>query len=72
MKKIVAKAKVKVTLELDLSDTWGSETPISQIQKQASDSAMNIVNNRLLDGGAPVAGTIVDGPHVQAIIVERE
>ncbi len=72
MKKIVAKARVKVTLELDLSDTWGSETPISQIQKQASDSAMQIVNKRLLDGGAPVNGRIIDGPDVQAILVETE
>jgi hypothetical protein len=45
MSNVTAKARVYVTLELDLTDTWGGDCPIEQVHKQAVDVATDEVRN---------------------------
>ena len=67
--KIRTKARVKILLEISLSDTWGGDCPLSQVHKQAKDSAMNIVSQRIASSERNIR--IVGKPEAVAIMVEE-
>lgn len=45
--KIKAKARVKILLEISLPDVWGEDCSVGQVHKQAKDSAVNIVSQKI-------------------------
>ena len=68
-KKIKSKARVKVLLEISLSDTWGEDCLLSQVYKQAKKSAVNIVYQKIT--GSMKNVRIVGEAVVVAILVEE-
>ena len=68
MKSIKASARVKILLEISLSDRWGSDCTLTQVHKQAKDSARNRLNG-ILAGVADVQ--IIGKPEAMAILVEE-
>lgn len=42
-RRIQTRARVQVTLEIDVSDTWGPDCDLGQVFKQASDSAIGVL-----------------------------
>ncbi len=45
MNRVKATARVRITLEFPVGDSWGGECSTDQIQKQAKESAMAILRN---------------------------
>lgn len=62
-----AKAKVTLTVEIDVGSTWGCDCQLSQLYKQAEDEARNIVKNNI--GRVAV---IIGTPTIEAIITSRK
>ena len=70
-KKITAKARVQVTLDIEcMGGTWGEECSIGQLQKQAAEDALNQlksiftkenVRNISILGEPKVMGVITQG-----------
>lgn len=65
---MLVRTTVILTVEVDLTDSWNTSAPISQIQEQASRSAVNRLTNNLDITGV----RIKDKPRVQMIIVEKQ
>lgn len=63
-----AKARVTINLEISVDSVWGADCPISQIQKQAKDSAKGMLH-KLFDK-QPDMKTIGD-MKVTAIIIDE-
>lgn len=59
--KIRVSARVRLTVEIDVSDAWGGDCALSQVYRQAVDS---VIKNRL-----HVMDRIIGEPEVSAIIV---
>jgi hypothetical protein len=38
--RVTVRARVRVTLDIDVSDCWGGDCPMSQVVRQARDSAL--------------------------------
>lgn len=70
-RKVKAKARVSVLLEVSLSDTWGSDCQLDQVYKQAKDSAMNMIHRKMTGGGQRDIRIIGD-PKVTAILTQME
>lgn len=67
MIKIQARARVQVTLDITVPDTWGPDCPTHQIWRQAAESALGLIEN-----GIPRAVMQVVGePRVTAVLAER-
>lgn len=66
--RLVAKARVQVTLDVELPDTWGPDCRVDQIQKQAAESARQRLSNELKHTKCAVVGD----PKVTAILVEED
>ena len=62
-----AKAKITVTVEVFLSDTWGDECTIAQINKQASDSAIGLLRRAYNGKDVQITGT----PVVTVVLVSE-
>ncbi len=54
--RIVTRARVQVTLEIDVSDHWGPDCALDQVFKQASDSAIGILRGVFNLGDGLVSG----------------
>ena len=63
MEKIQARATVRLTLEVDLSDRWGMGTMIQQVFQQGADGALNRIRKSL-----PPDVRIIGKPEVTAVI----
>ncbi len=50
-KRIQARARVQVTFDILLPDTWGSECSVEQVQKQAAESALGVLRQGLVVDG---------------------
>ena len=68
--KIRTTARVRILLEVSLSDTWGEDCTISQVHKQSKDSALNIVS-QMISGSMRNVKPIGE-PKVEAIIANVE
>lgn len=67
--KIKTKAHVRVLLEINLPDTWGGDCLLSQVYKQAKDSAKNIISQTISSSLKDVR--IIGEPETTAILVEE-
>jgi len=73
--KLLAKATVRVTLEVRLLQGWGDDCTVSQVFGQGSREALQKVRNLLVDEkGALLSSargiTILGDPKVMAIVAE--
>lgn len=62
----IATAKVTLTVEIQVSSTWGDDCAISQVYDQAEKAARGAIVNAI---GSRV--TIIGTPKVEAIMVTR-
>lgn len=74
-KKVKVTARVRVVLDIPVWDTWGGDCPLSQVQKQAAESALGMLH----DSGGELNGLfqrgvarLVGEPEVTAVIVEED
>ena len=65
-KKLVATARVRVVLELQVG-SWGDDCPMAQVYRQAADSALEQVR-----AGRLQAARVLGEPEVVAILAEHE
>lgn len=49
--KVKARARVQVTVEVQLDSTWGDECPVGQVHKQATSEATEYLNRHLSESG---------------------
>ena len=73
------RARVRVTLEIDVPGTWGDDCTTGQVVKQATDSALGTIARGVTIGGRPGSDTdpktrgwavVIGTPEVTAIIAE--
>jgi hypothetical protein len=81
--KVRATARVRLTLEFPVGDTWGDDCTAAQIQQQAKESALQVLREgfREANGGANRSALsllldkgiarIVGEPHITAVLVEE-
>lgn len=70
MSKVKAVARVKITLDIPLGDSWGADCPIAQVQEQASRSVLAMLRNNKI---AELARALIIGePQVTAILIDEE
>lgn len=78
MVKFEGRARVTLTIEMDLGDTWGGDCSVAQIQKQAAEAAIGHVRHGLIVHGltgrrdATQHARLVGEPKVEAILMERK
>ena len=71
--KIKATARVHITLEIDTDDVWGEDCSIGQLNKQATYSAINILNNLLsVKEGCIQRIRVIGEPKVIGILTEEK
>jgi len=61
-----ARAKVTLTVEIDILSTWGDDCSLSQVYDQASKQAANAVKN-LFKSHVLIVGE----PQVEAVVVRK-
>ena len=66
--KVTTVARVTVTIEISLTQPWGSDCPLDQVWKQARDQAVGIVER--LRGNASFR--IVGDPQVVAVLIPEK
>jgi hypothetical protein len=69
MVKVRIKARVRVVVEVDVSDTWGGDCTMSQVNRQARTAALEELR-RLIGPTANVA--LIAAPFVEAVVAEEE
>jgi hypothetical protein len=68
--KVTAKARVRVTIDIPVGDSWGEECDIAQVHRQAKESALGMLRNSKFH--ELQRAVIVGEPVVTAILVEPE
>lgn len=83
-KPFVARARVQMTVEFTISDTWEEDCKIDQVMKQSQEAAKEAVMRGLVINGLTIAGgnkemktpaVVVGTPRVTMVLVaenERE
>ena len=59
MNKVSIRAKVKVTLEIEVPDAWGTDCALSQVYSQAKEKALLILSNTNIRGITVLMPTVV-------------
>ena len=59
MNKVSIKAKVKVTLEIEVPDAWGTDCALSQVYSQAKEKALSILLQTRIPGVRILMPTVV-------------
>lgn len=70
--RLKAKARIRLTIEVALEDTWGSDCQIGQLHEQAAREALAKVSNKLCATPCPVRWCIIGNPVVTGIMTEEE
>lgn len=74
--KLRARARVQVTLDLLVPDTWDDKAPTSQIHSQARESALHaLTRGVIIEHSGPQGGvraTVVGKPKVTMVLVDDE
>ena len=68
-KRVRASARVQVTVEIDVGDTWGTGSPVEQVHRQAAESAINLLRRALIVDGQTNTGMLAgttEERHAQA------
>lgn len=68
--KIIAHARVKIEVEIAVSDSWGADCPISQVHQQAAESAMGVIRH-MCEQTKEHRVRICGEPSISAVIVEN-
>ena len=68
-KPIQSRARVKVLLEISLPDRWDDDCLISQVYKQAKDSAINVISQQISRSMSDIK--MIGDVEVVAILVEE-
>lgn len=68
-KRIQAKARVQITVEVDAGAPWGADCTIDQMYKQAAESARTNLINAIKPGERSIL-TILGEPKIIGIITE--
>jgi hypothetical protein len=73
-RKIKAKAQVRVTMVIDLPDTWGSECTAEQVYDQAAKTALGVFRGDITLGEFIKQGRIrlVDDAKVTMVLFEED
>lgn len=69
MGKVIATARVLITLDIPLSDRWGNDCPLAQVQQQAKDAVLGLLRNN--HNHEFNRAQIIGEPHVTAILTEE-
>lgn len=78
MVKCQGRARVTLTIEMDLGDSWGGDCTVAQIHDQAAKAAVHQLRCGLVINGLYTAreakqhARIVGEPKVEAILIERK
>jgi len=86
MSKETARARVQVTLEIDVPDSWGHDCKVEQIYDQAAESALGMLRQGLVVDGMTNTGlarsreeaerrprvSVVGKPEITAILLKPE
>lgn len=70
MSDLIVTARVRLTLDVVVSDTWTANVQLDQVEKQARESAI-----RQLAAGLPASApglSVVGTPEVTAVLVKRK
>lgn len=67
---MTATARVTVTLEIIVPDSWGKSCPISQVYRQAADSAVGTINHAIR--ASNIKAKIIGTPEVTAVIAPEK
>lgn len=67
-------AKVHITLEVDIDTNWSDKATLIEIQKDATESARNVINNALGSARSDLQGRlrIVGYPQVMTILRKEQ
>jgi hypothetical protein len=68
------RAKVTLQVEIDVHSSWGPDTALSQVHKQASEEAINTLRHAILDTNNNLKGChirIMGEPQVNAVIASK-
>jgi hypothetical protein len=78
-KRVQARARVQVTIEIDVPDRWGAECSVEQVQRQAAESALAEIRRAFRPcedhGGVrftPMKTRLIDEPRVVTVLAEEE
>lgn len=75
---MMIRARVRVTLEIDVPDSWNEDVKPAQVLQQATESAMGAISRGVTIGGRPGSdgdpktrgwASVVGTPEVTAIFV---
>ena len=75
---VTVRATVRMTLEVEVPDTWGPECTLDQVERQATAAAIGAIARGVTIGGRPGSDTdpktrgwasVVGQPEVTAIVV---
>lgn len=69
--KIIAQAKVQITVEVSLTQPWSADESVTQIYKRASTEAVEKIQIALKDNPASTKFFIIGTPKVFGIITEQ-
>lgn len=70
--KVSATARVSLTIEISVGDSWGEDCKMDQVYRQAADSAIGRLQRIVSDAKVVHGGIRVIGePKVTAILTER-
>jgi hypothetical protein len=67
---IFAKAVVNVEVEVSLTDTWGSDCKLNQVYRQAANSAIKMLFDRI--DVKPGCLRVIGTPKVTSILARRK
>lgn len=70
VQKVQASARVTLTVEISVDDTWGNDCRVDQIQRQAAESALGILR-RMKEPHRMSPFKIIGDPKVTMILVDR-
>lgn len=67
-------ARVLVLVEVSDQSTWAADVTVKQVREQAGREAVELIQNRMIESGRPLAGIKVLGtPQVTVVsITEKE
>ncbi len=73
-RRLTATARVRLTLDIPVGDSWGADCNIAQIEKQAAESAIGLIRNAGDFGRLYSAGRIeiIGEPQVTAVLVRSD
>ena len=71
---LTVRAQVRVTLDIHVNDIWGTDCPLDQVEKQATESALGACRGGLVidfTGMGKTHATIIGQPEVTALIIKK-